>query len=169
MIADWTVKLSIALRRLLPPTADSCIESSSIVILPSPPRWLSTRLPVSRCCMPAKHGPLINVTSRLLRISMFVVFRPSLVSAGCRKYHTVIFSKTEITPVEHLLAQRQLRWLGHLIRLPDNRPPRRLLYGELSQGQRSAGGPKKCFSDHISYLAEVQHPAFGVGSFCDRQ
>ena len=85
----WTVKVSIVLRRLLPPTADSCIESSSIVTLPSPPRWLSTRLSVSRCCCTAaNHGPLTDVTSRLLRLSMFVVFRPSLVSADVRKYHT---------------------------------------------------------------------------------
>jgi len=53
-------------------------------------------------------------------------------------YSFEMFSKAEITPVQHLLAQRQLHWLGHLIRLPDNRLPRWLLYGELSQGQRSA-------------------------------
>jgi len=46
-----------------------------------------------------------------------------------------MFSKAEVTPVQHSLAQRQLRWLGHLTRLPDNRLPRQLLYGELSQGQ----------------------------------
>jgi len=60
-----------------------------------------------------------------------------------------MFSKAEITLVEHLLAQRQLHWLWHLIRLPDNRLSRWLLYGEQSQGQRLPGGPKKRFSDHI--------------------
>ena len=43
----------------------------------------------------------------------------------------------------------QLRWLGHVICLPDNHLPHRLLYGELSQGQRSVGRPKKRFSDYI--------------------
>jgi len=33
--------------------------------------------------------------------------------------HIEMFSKAEITMVKHLLAQRQLRWLQHLIRLPD--------------------------------------------------
>jgi len=66
-----------------------------------------------------------------------------------------MFSKAEITPVQHLLAQTQLHWLGHLIRLPDNRLPRWLLYGELSQGQRSAGGPKKRFSDHIRVTLQM--------------
>ena len=45
--------------------------------------------------------------------------------------------------------QRQLRWLGHVIRMPSYRLPRRLLYGALQQGQRSAGGQKKRFSIHI--------------------
>ena len=60
-----------------------------------------------------------------------------------------LFSKANITPVEHLLVQRQLRWLRHIIRLPDNRLPRQLLCGELSQGQRSVGRPKKWFSAYI--------------------
>ena len=33
--------------------------------------------------------------------------------------------------------------------MPENRLPRRLLYGELSSGQRSVGRPKKRFIDHI--------------------
>jgi len=63
--------------------------------------------------------------------------------------HTELFEKAGITPAEHLLLQRQLRWLGHVIRMPDNWLPRRLLYGELTVGQRSVGRPKKCFINHI--------------------
>ena len=63
--------------------------------------------------------------------------------------HTELFEKAGITPAEHLLLQRQLRWLGHVIRMPDNRLPRRLLYGELTVGQHSVGRPKKRFIDHI--------------------
>jgi len=33
--------------------------------------------------------------------------------------------------------------------MPDNRLPRRLLYGELTVGQRSVGRPKKSFIDRI--------------------
>ena len=39
--------------------------------------------------------------------------------------------------------------MGHVIRMPDNRLPRRLLYGELTVGQRSVSRPKKRFIDHI--------------------
>jgi len=62
--------------------------------------------------------------------------------------HTELFEKAGITPAEHLLLQKQLRWLGH-IRMPDNQLPRRLLYGELTVGQHSVGHPKKRFIDHI--------------------
>ena len=59
------------------------------------------------------------------------------------------FDAAVASAVEHLLLQRQLRWLGQVIRMPDNRLPRRLLYGELTVGQRSVGRPKKRFIDHI--------------------
>jgi len=48
-----------------------------------------------------------------------------------------------------LLLQRQLRCLGHVIRMPSNRLPRRLLYGELLLGQRSVGRQKLRYSDHV--------------------
>ena len=51
--------------------------------------------------------------------------------------YTELLEESGITPAEHLLPQRQLRWLGHVIRMPDNRLPRRLLYGEFTVGQRS--------------------------------
>ena len=54
-----------------------------------------------------------------------------------------------IDSAEHLLLQRQLRWVGHVIRMPSNRLPRRVLYGELVNGQRLPGGPKLRYMDHI--------------------
>ena len=51
--------------------------------------------------------------------------------------------------IESWIMQRQLRWLGHVIRMPSYRLSRRLLYGALQQRQRSAGGQKKRFSIHI--------------------
>jgi len=56
------------------------------------------------------------------------------------------------------MLQRQLRWLGHVIRMPSNRLPRRLLYGELL-GQRPVGRPKLRYSDHMkSVLRQCNIP-----------
>jgi len=49
--------------------------------------------------------------------------------------------------MEAIIAERQLRWIGHVIRMPENRLPRRVLYGELKEGRRSAGGQHKRFKD----------------------
>ena len=63
--------------------------------------------------------------------------------------YACVYVLSGITPAEHLLLQRQFRWLGHVIRMSDNRLPHRLLYGELTVGQRSVGRPKKRFNVHI--------------------
>ena len=63
--------------------------------------------------------------------------------------HMETRNTANIESIEHLLLQRQLRWLGHVIRMLSNRLPRRLLYGELLIGQRPVGRPKLRYSDHI--------------------
>jgi len=73
---------------------------------------------------------------------------------GIRWWHKVTHVETrhratEIETAKHMLLRRQLRWIGHVIRMPSNRLPRRLLYGELLNGQRMPGGPKLRYMDHI--------------------
>jgi len=63
--------------------------------------------------------------------------------------HVEIRRRAGTPCLETILLRRQLRWLGHVIRMPGNRLPRRLLYSELSCGRRSVGGQKKRFKDHI--------------------
>ena len=43
----------------------------------------------------------------------------------------------------------QTRWAGHVIRMPDERMPKQLLFGELSAGRRSHGGQKKHYKDTL--------------------
>ena len=40
------------------------------------------------------------------------------------------------------LKLAQLRWSVHVIRMPDERLPKKVLYGELQEGKRSHGGQK---------------------------
>ena len=51
--------------------------------------------------------------------------------------------------IEATITQHQLRWLGHVVRMPQDRLPRRVLYGQLHHGQRLAGGPKKRYKDQL--------------------
>ena len=60
--------------------------------------------------------------------------------------------KAAISSLEYILYQRQLRWVGQVVRMPTNRLPRQLLYGELRQGQRTVGRPKKRFADHLKCI-----------------
>ena len=43
----------------------------------------------------------------------------------------------------------QLRWTGHVTRMPDERLPKKILYGELQVGKRSHGCQKKRYKDTL--------------------
>ena len=63
-----------------------------------------------------------------------------------------IFDRSHTPSIAVLLAQKHLRWVGHVIRMPPHRLPRQILYGQLLDGQRSAGGQKLRFKDHLKTL-----------------
>jgi len=81
---------------------------------------------------------------------------------GLRWWHKVthleILRRTSSNSTEYMiLQQRQLRWIGHVIRMTSNRLPRRVLYAEILRGSRSRGGPKKRFSDHVKVTLKKCH------------
>ena len=43
--------------------------------------------------------------------------------------------------MEIILIRNRLRWLGHVVRMPDERPVKNLLYSELNEGTRKVDGP----------------------------
>ena len=62
--------------------------------------------------------------------------------------HSDILKKTHCVSLETILKRNQLRWIGHVIRMTDDRLPKRFLYGELDGGARSAGGQIKRYKDN---------------------
>lgn len=64
--------------------------------------------------------------------------------------------------IHTMLMQSQLRWAGHLARMPDHRLPRKIFYGELQQGKRSIGGQKKRYKDTL----KASLKAFNIDPVC---
>ena len=48
-----------------------------------------------------------------------------------------------------VLKLAQLRWTDHVIRMPDERLPKKVFYGEPQEGKRSQGGQKKRYKDTL--------------------
>ena len=57
-----------------------------------------------------------------------------------------------------ILIQSQLRWAGHVVCMKEDRLPKKMLSGELSQGKRSQGCQKKRFKDTL----KVSIKSFGI-------
>ena len=54
-----------------------------------------------------------------------------------------------------LLKFAQLRLTGHDTRMPDERIPKKVFYGEVQSGKRSQGGQKKRFKDTLKVSLKV--------------
>jgi len=63
--------------------------------------------------------------------------------------NTVVLQQCEMTGIETLIMQAQLRWSGHLVRMPDTRFPKAIFYSQLSSGSRRCGHPVKRYKDAL--------------------
>ena len=61
---------------------------------------------------------------------------------------TEVLTRAGLSSVYTMLMKTQLRWAGHIVRMLDHRLPKKLLFGELQEGQCSRGAPKKPPSRH---------------------
>lgn len=60
-----------------------------------------------------------------------------------------VLERANAPSVEAMLLTRQFRWAGHLSRMEDTRLPKAVFYGELCQGKRDRGAPRKRFKDQL--------------------
>ncbi|KAI8499112.1 hypothetical protein Bbelb_228760 [Branchiostoma belcheri] len=63
--------------------------------------------------------------------------------------NTEVLGRANLQSMEAMLMTRQLRWAGHLARMEDSRMPKAVFYGELCQGKRDRGAPRKRFKDQL--------------------
>ena len=71
--------------------------------------------------------------------------------------NTEILRRTGCVSLENTINRNLLRWLGHVIRMDETRLPKQLLYGELTQGRRSAGGQLKRYKDAAKKILKACH------------
>ena len=62
---------------------------------------------------------------------------------------TEVLKRTGMQGVHTFLKLAQLRWSGHVTRMPDERLPNKVLYGERQVEKRSHGGQKKRYKDTL--------------------
>nr|VZI53316.1 unnamed protein product [Spirometra erinaceieuropaei] len=70
---------------------------------------------------------------------------------------TEVLERTGIPSIYAILKQMQLRWSGHLVRMDDERLPKRLFYGDVATGSRRQGGQIRRYKDTLkSSLKRLQ-------------
>ena len=63
--------------------------------------------------------------------------------------NTSTLEATKCTSIEAMLIRNQLRWAGHVLRMPEYRLPKQVLFSQLKEGTRTKGGQKKRFKDNL--------------------
>lgn len=58
-----------------------------------------------------------------------------------------VLRRANTPSAEALITASQLRWAGHVHRMPNSRLPKKIFYGEFSVGNRKQGGQKLRFKD----------------------
>ncbi|BHF57167.1 hypothetical protein SprV_0100010800 [Sparganum proliferum] len=70
---------------------------------------------------------------------------------------TDVLERTRILNIYAMLRQIQLRWSGHLVRMDDERLPKRLFYEDVATGSRRQGRPIRRYKDTMkSSLKRLQ-------------
>nr|VZI41149.1 unnamed protein product [Spirometra erinaceieuropaei] len=68
-----------------------------------------------------------------------------------------MLERSEMLSIYSMLRQMRLRWSGHLVRMDDERLPKRLLYGDVAMGSRRQGGRILRYNDTLkSTLKRLQ-------------
>ena len=61
-----------------------------------------------------------------------------------------LLKRAGMQPLENYVRYYRLRWAGHVRRMDDSRLPKRILFGELAEGSRGRGRPRKNWMDSLN-------------------
>ena len=89
-----------------------------------------------------RHAKRLNHFHTSLRKLLKIKWQDSILD-------TEVLKRAGMQSVHTLLKLAQLRWTGNVTRMPDERLPKKTLYGELQVGKRSHGGQKKRYKDTL--------------------
>nr|VZI46087.1 unnamed protein product [Spirometra erinaceieuropaei] len=64
---------------------------------------------------------------------------------------TEVLERTGMLSIYAMLSQMQLRWSGHLVRMDDERLPKRLFYGDVATGSRRQRGQIRRYGDILKF------------------
>nr|VZI19188.1 unnamed protein product [Spirometra erinaceieuropaei] len=83
---------------------------------------------------------------------------------------TDVLKRTGMLSTYSMLRQMQLRWSGHLVRMDDERLPKRLFYGDVATGSRRQGGPIRRYKDTLNFSLKLLqiNPTNWEKLACDR-
>lgn len=60
-----------------------------------------------------------------------------------------VLQRAGLPSIESMVTASQLRWAGHVRRMPEHRLPKMVFYGELSEGKRQQGGQILRYKDTL--------------------
>ena len=63
--------------------------------------------------------------------------------------NTEVLQRANFPSITIITRKAQLRWVGHVSGMPDDRIPKQLFYRELCHGNRTVGGQQKRFKDSL--------------------
>ena len=87
--------------------------------------------------------------SKLERFQQFCLREILNIRWQKRVTNEAVIKRAGCVSIASLLMKSQLQWSGHVVRMPDSRLPKQLLYGELSLGTRALGGEMLHYKDTL--------------------
>ena len=79
---------------------------------------------------------------------------------------TKVLKRAGMQSLHTLLKLAQLRWAGHVTRMPEERLPKKILYGELEMGKHSQVVKEAIQRHHQSLPQGFQHTNRVMGTNC---